>query len=270
MSVNSIVKKVFRGFEFTLGNLATRIVDTVESKLPGQPEIAKSLEKVKAVQVPFNDALVRVRKNAHTKDIEQANEQRRTLFHSLVMRLESDMLWFFDPKTQQNAVTLYTIVEEIGKTLKKAQSEQSKQFELLFSHFDKQKAIIDENGITPLYDNLKISDTQFKNFVALSTESVAARKEIPWLSVASDNLMDSINDGLFKRLDVQADDNENPEPFIEVINILNQIIDEAHKIQRARIARGETDDNPVSDNSDVKAKAEGTEKEELEEEAATV
>jgi Na+/phosphate symporter len=270
MSVNAIIKKIFKGFEFTLGTLVTRIVDTVESKLPGRPEIAKTMEKVKTELVPFNDALVRVRKNAYTKDVEKALEQRATLFHSLVLRLESDILWYFDPNIQQNAIRLYTILEEIGKTLKKAQSEQSKQIELLFSKFDEQKAIIDGNGYTLLYDNLKLADKQLRNFVTLSTESVAARKEIPWLSVASDDLIDSLNEGLFKRLDVQAEDNENPQPFIDVINILNQIIDEAHKIQRARIARGETEDSPPEDNSDVKAKGEEKEKEELEEETATV
>lgn len=36
-----------------------------------------------------------------------------------------------------------------------------------------------------------------------------------------------------------------------MINILNEAIDEAHKVQRARIARGETEDKP-DENSDKK------------------
>jgi Na+/phosphate symporter len=228
------------------------------------------MEKLKVCLASLNESLMRVRKNAHTKEVEKANEQRGTYFRSLVFRLESDILWDFDPKIQQNAIKIYTILEEIGKTLKKAQSDQSNQLELLISRFDEQKAIIDENGYTVLYDNFKKADTQFRDSLALSTESVATKKEIPWLSVAFDDLVESLNVGLFKRLDINTEDNDDKQLFIDTVTILNEIIDEAHKIQRARIARGETEDTPPDDDADEKpAKSEKPKDEQLEEENAT-
>ena len=55
--------------------------------------------------------------------------------------------------------------------------------------------------------------------------------------------MDLINEKLFPRLKIEAED--NPGQYDELISTINGIIEKTENVQRARIARNDTTDEPV-------------------------
>jgi hypothetical protein len=90
------------------------------------------------------------------------------------------------------------------------------------------------------------SQTQFQDAWSTSAEDTSSKKELPWASDAANKLMGTLNSDLFKRIDIAADD--DGEPYVTAIKMINEAIDEAHIVQRARISRNESDDvTPVDD-----------------------
>ena len=137
------------------------------------------------------------------------------------------------------------ILEENGKAMKLGYLDQSNQLETLFERFDAPDvtAKIEANGMQPLYDHLKSAQQSFRNVWTESVESAANKEEIPTLRDAANDLLDAVNKTLFKRLDIEAED--EGEPFTTAIAIINEAVQETERVQRARIARNETDDTPI-------------------------
>lgn len=255
-----ILKTLFFKFERTLYALGLAILNIVDSKLGDQPSIENSRKKVEEALSTLNEALNRSRKSGYTEIVAQADRDRDSLYRSIVLRIESDMLNTSDTKIRDNAEKLHEILVENGKAMERSSSDQTNQLESLFVRFDKQLDIIKENGIDKMYDNVKFTHKRFLKLETESTEVSTNSKEIPWLRNAADNFVGVMNGKLLKRIEIEAD--EHGEPFITALNMINNTIDKAHKLQRARIARNESEDNPevivskdikdVRDNKEVK------------------
>jgi hypothetical protein len=250
ITITVLIKQLFRGFDKTLAALVTRILGIVDSKLGGKEKISKAREKAGASLALLNETQVKARKSEFTKLIAQADLLRDKYYRALVLRLESDRLCSFDPVIEQNGEKLYSIVVENGKAMKSGYLDQSNQLENLKKRFEPYMDLIDQNGIRNIYDNLFKAQEQFQNAWSTSAEATSSKKDLPWASDAANDLIDTLNNDLFKRIDIAADD--EGEPYVTAIKMINEAIDEAHTVQRARIARNESDDiTPVED---VKAK----------------
>jgi hypothetical protein len=251
MDVVLILKTLFYKFERTLYALGLAILNIVDSKLSGQASIENSRKKVEEALGTLNEALNRSRKSGYTEIVAQADRDRDSLYRSIVLRIESDMLNISEENIMKNGEKLNEILIENGKAMERSSSDQTNQLESLFVRFDKCLDLIKENGIEKMYSNLKLLHKKFLELETESTEVFTNSKEIPWLRNASDNFVGVMNGKLLKRIEMEAD--EHGEPFITALNMINNCIDKAHKLQRARIARNETDDNPdVIDVKNVK------------------
>lgn len=246
-----IIKTLFFTYETALAALLSNILAFIIEKVGDQECMKKSIETAKKALATLNDAINKSRKNEFTEQINDADAFRDSLYRALCLRIDSDMLCVYDPALVERATLLNNIMIENGRTMEKAALEQSNQLDSLFVRFDKVIDTVKNNGIDILYDNIKIAEQKFISLSNAGTESAKNKKEMPWVHEAADKAMDTFNETLFKRLDIEAQEQGEPEPFKSVISSLNIIIEEAHKIQRARISRNEsgTADNGPGNNS---------------------
>jgi hypothetical protein len=193
---------------------------------------------------------MKVRKSEFTKLIARADLLRDKFYRALVLRLESDRLCSFDTVIEQNGEKLYSIVVENGKVMETGYLGQSNQLECLKKRVEPYMNLIDQNGLRNIYDNLFKAKNQFQDAWSKSAEAISSKKDLPWASDVANDLIDTLNNDLFKRIDIAADD--DGEPYVTAIKMINEAIEEAHTVQRARIVRNESED--VTPVEDVKAK----------------
>lgn len=247
----SVAGSLFISYETALAALQSKIIDFVIQKVGDQECMKKSIDSAKKALATLNDAINKSRKNEFTEQINNADAIRDSLYRALCLRIDSDMSCVYDQGLVQRATLLNNIMIENGRAMEKAALEQSNQLGSLFVRFDKVIDIVKQNGIDILYDNMKVAEQNFKNLSNSGAESAKAKKEMPWVGEAADGAYKAFNETLFKRLDVEAQ--EQGEPFESVISSLDEMIEEAHKIQRARISRNETSsDNNGPDNNNGK------------------
>jgi hypothetical protein len=254
-----MVKSNFIKFERTLYATALGIIKIIDSKLGGEERITNSRAKAEEALKALNDALNRSRKSEYTELVAKADKDRDSLYRALVLRIESDSYITYDAKIQANAIKLDGILIENGKAMERSGADQTNQLESLFTRFDEQIEIIKENGIDVLYEHVKLSNDNYLKTATEGTEVSANSKEIPWLRDAADELINTVNGKLLKRIEMEAD--EQGEPFVTVLNMLNNHIEKVHKIQKARIARNETEDDPDVVNEEEKESSDAKVKE---------
>jgi hypothetical protein len=184
-----------------------------------------------------------MRRNEFTMKAYAADENRDALYLALVLRLESDMLCYYNPSMQQSAKNLYEIIINNGRKLKRGASDESNQLANLFKKFDEHVGSFPNNPLEDIYSNLKKAESEFLDFQDKIVESDLEKKDIPVMRVAVDNLIDQINEKLFTRLSMEAED--NPGQYDEAIALINGIIEKTESVQRARIARNDSTDEPV-------------------------
>jgi hypothetical protein len=252
MGIVQIAKTLYIGSESFFAGLMADILGAVRSKLSGQNSIDKALKMADSSLAVLNDSINRSRKNEFTVQINDADKKRSLLYRAILMRIGSDMNCFYDEVLVQNATLLNNILVEIGKPLKRTVIERTNQFENVFSHFNEHPDIITSLGYKALYDNFVLWHNNFRNLSQAGAEKSSSKQNVPRLSEAFDNAYEALSK-LFKRIEV--DEDEFAEPFTSTIGVLNQVIDDAQKIQRSRITREETGDNNNSNGGDVNSKS---------------
>lgn len=90
----------------------------MKTKSTPSEALGKNIQKSEEALAVLNDAITRLRKNEYTIRANAADENRDSLYKALVLRLESDMLCYFDPQVQQSAKGLYEIIVNNGRILK--------------------------------------------------------------------------------------------------------------------------------------------------------
>jgi hypothetical protein len=243
--INSIIKFLFKGYENTLAAMVARIIAVVESVLAGQPGLAPVLEKAKALLASLNDALGRNRKGAYTDALVIDDSERDNLYHAWVLRLESDMLCTYNVNISTNAKKLYSEMVENGKLLQKGYLDESNQLENLFRRYESLASIISESGLQDLYDHLVAAQKKFQDTMHKSTESFTNKKDIPRLEKAFSELLFTLNEKLFSRINNGAED--SGEPYTKAVVLINEVIESTQRVQRARIARNDKTDEPVEE-----------------------
>jgi hypothetical protein len=225
--------------------MVTRIIAVVKTVLDGQTVISPVLEKVTTSTAALNDALGRNRKGVFTDALIIDDTSRDNFYLAWVLRLESDMLCTYNPQLVANAKKLYSELVENGRILKKGYLDESNQLENLFRRYENLSSLIIDNGVQVLYDNLVSSQKKFQETLALSTASFSNKKDVPWLEKASQDLMNTLNDKLFSRINNGTED--IGEPFVKAALLINEIIESTQRVQRSRIARNDKTDEPVED-----------------------
>jgi len=241
--IKKITKVLFSKYWRTLASMASKVLDTVKGKPALAEAIGKTLQKSEDTCTTLNDAITKLRRNEFTIQLNEADGNRDTLYRAFVMRLESDMLCFYDPQLQQTAKELYEIVENNGKALKRGADDESNQLANLFRKIDEKVESFRNTSIESIYNNLKNAESEF---LAIQKKLYAYhldKKSIPNAKDAANDLIDQFNERLIPRLNTEAD--ENPGLYDEEIAMINLIIDKTEKVQRARIARNDATDEPV-------------------------
>jgi hypothetical protein len=244
MIVGPIVKLIFKGYERTLAGLVSAILSVVDTKLAGQTSVVKIRERIGILLAALNDAITRVLKGQYTEALAIDDRNRDTLYRAFIYRLESDMLCTYNPTLQENARILYNILEQNDRILKDGYLDESNQLENLFIKYTEHADLLRQNGIQELYDHLVAAQNKFQKTWQMSSESTANKKEIPQLRDAANDLIDAVNKSLFGRINLESD--EIGEPFLSASNVINELVEKTHKLQRSRIARNDTTDEPVS------------------------
>jgi glutamyl-tRNA reductase len=153
------------------------------------------------------------------------------------------MLCYYDPQLQQTAKELYEIVENNGKALKRGADDESNQLANLFRKIDEKVESFRNTSIESIYNNLKNAESEFLAIQKKLYANHLDKKSIPNVKDAANDLIDQFNERLIPRLNTEAD--ENPGLYDKEIAMINLIIDKTEKVQRARIARNDTTDEPV-------------------------
>lgn len=239
MNIVQIAKTLYVSSESFFAGLMSDILEVVKSKLSGQTGIDKALENAHLSLATFNDSINRNRKNAFTVLINDADKKRSLLYRALTGRIDSDMLCFHDETLVQNATLLNNLLIEIGKPVKRSAIERTNQLENVFSRFSEHQDLITSMGYKSLYDNLVTWHNNFRTQSQAGAADSSSKQSVPRLVKAYDNAYESLSK-LFKRIEVEQD--EKGEPFTSTIVLINQMIDDAQKIQRSRVTRVENED----------------------------
>ncbi len=241
--IKRITKRLFNKYCKTLASTASRVLSAVKAKSTPSEAIDKALQNCEEALTALNSAITRMRRNEFTMKAYAADENRDALYLALVLRLESDILCYYNPSMQQSAKNLYEIIINNGRKLKRGASDESNQLANLFKKFDEHVGSFPNNPLEDIYSNLKKAESEFLDFQDKIVESDLEKKDIPVMRVAVDNLIDQINEKLFTRLSMEAED--NPGQYDEAIALINGIIEKTESVQRARIARNDSTDEPV-------------------------
>jgi hypothetical protein len=241
--VKRITKRVFLKYWKTLAAMSSRVLTVLKTKSTPSETLGKDLQKSEEALATLNDAITRLRRNEFTSQTNAADENRDTLYRALVLRLESDMLCYYDPQLQQSAKELYEIIVNNGRRLEFGANDESNQLANLFKMFDGRVESFQNNTLENIYSNLKKAEDEFLDIQLKLVKEIKDKKAIPLIRVAANNLMDLINEKLFPRLKIEAED--NPGQYDELISTINGIIEKTENVQRARIARNDTTDEPV-------------------------
>ncbi|NLL12564.1 MAG: hypothetical protein GX267_04090 [Fibrobacter sp.] len=241
--IKRITKRLFNKYWKTLASTASRVLSAVKTKSTPSEAIDTNLQKCEEALSALNDAITRMRRNEFTMKACAADDNRDALYLALVLRLESDMLCYYNPSMQQSAKNLYEIIINNGRKLKRSATDESNQLANLFKKFDEHVGSFPNNSLEDIYSNLKNAENEFLDFQEKIVENNLKKKDIPTMRVAVDNLIEQINEKLFARLGMEAED--NPGRYDEAISLINGIIEKTESIQRARIARNDSTDEPV-------------------------
>ncbi len=241
--VRRITKSLFSKYWKTLASATSKVLTTVKTKSTPSEAIAKALQKSEEDLAVLNAAITRLRKNEFTSQAFAADKNRDSLYRALILRLESDMLCYYDPQVQQSAKKLYEIIVNNDRRLKLGADDESNQLANLFKKFDEHVESFQNNTLESLYSNLKKAEDEFLDIQEKVVENFQDKKVIPTIRVAADNLIDQLNEKLIPRVNIEAED--NPGQYDEAINLINGIIEKTENVQRARIARNDTTDEPV-------------------------
>lgn len=246
--IKKITKVHFSRYWRTLASMASKVLDTVKGKPALSEAIGKTLQKSEDTFTNLNDAITKLRRNEFTIQLNEADENRDTLYRALVLRLESDMLCYYDPQVQQAAKELYEIVINNGKVLKRGADDESNQLANLFRKFDERVESFRNTSIESIYNNLKNAESEFLAIQKKLYANHLDKKSIPNVKDAANDLIDQFNERLIPRLNTEAE--ENPGLYDEEIAMISHIIDKTEIVQRARIARNDITDEPVEVNED--------------------
>jgi hypothetical protein len=247
MKVIAIVKHLYHTFEETLSTLLTSTLAKVVVLVPNPPpSLQKVIDEAKSNTDILNKAIWRVRKNEMTEKLDKADFNRDMSFDALVKRVNSDLSRINRPEIAANARKIDTILMQVGKTKINSYPDQTAQIVQLLELLIKPEnaALITANGITDLVDDLKLNQNEFDKLWNSRDPEIPQSEKIPELRVARNTVLGSF-ENLFKKLEVYADD--TGEPYITVIGAVNQLISEAEKVQRSRVARsGNEEKTPIS------------------------
>ncbi len=241
--IKRITKRLFNKYGITLAAMTSKVLTIVKDKSTPSEALKTTLQKSEEALTKLNDAITKMRRNEFTMKAYAADENRDALYLAIVLRLESDMLCYYDPQVQQSAKDLYEIITNNGRKLKRGASDESNQLSNLFKKFDEKVGSFQNNSLETIYSNLKKAESEFLNFQNKIVEKNLNKKDIPNLRVAADNLIEQINEKLFTRLNMEAED--NPGQYDEAISLINGLIEKTESIQRVRIARNDTTDEPL-------------------------
>jgi tetratricopeptide (TPR) repeat protein len=241
--IRKITKKAFGKYWKTLASMTSRVLATVKTKSTPSEALGKAIQKSEEALAVLNNAITRVRRNDFTIQAHAADANRDVLYRALALRLESDMLCYYDPQVQQSAKDLYEIIVNIGRSLKPGDNDESNQLANLFKMFDKHIESFQNNTIENIYSNLKKAEREFLDIQEKVITNFQDKKTIPNIRKAADNLIDQLNEKLIPRLTMEAED--NPGQYDEAINLINGIIEKTENVQRTRIARNDSTDEPV-------------------------
>ena len=241
--IKKITKKFFNYYWKTLASMVSRVLSTVKTKSTPSEALGKNLEKSEEALAALNNAITRVRRNEFTIQANAADANRDALYRALALRLESDLLCYYNPQVQQSAKELYEIIVNIGRKPKSSNNDESNQLANLFKKFDERLELFRNNSIEDIYNNLKIAESEFLDIQEKVIVKKKEKKIIPSVREAADNLIDQINEKLFSRLNMEAED--KPGQYDEAIALINGIIEKTENVQRARIARNDSTDEPV-------------------------
>lgn len=241
--IKKITKKLFSSYWKTLASMVSRMLTTVKTKSIPSEALGKNLEKSEVALAALNDAITRIRSNEFTIQANAADANRDTLYRALALRLESDMLCYYDPQVQQSAKDLYQILKNNGRALKKSDNDESNQLANLFKKFNERTESFQDNTIENIYSHLKKAESEFLDIQEKVITNYQDKKAIPNVRGAADNLVEQLNEKLIPRLAMEAED--NPGQYDEAITLINGIIEKTENVQRARIARNDSTDEPV-------------------------
>ena len=247
MKTIRIVKNLFMGYEVTLAALASRILSVLDAKLSDAPLITAQKTKASAELDLLNKAIGRVRKSAFTEKIASKDTDRDTLYQAFIRRIDSDRLRIDDPVIAANAESLYKAIEENGRSMARGYLDQTNQLENLFEKLSAPRlsTLIVDNGIQGLYDALVNAQSEFRDIWTESVENESSKETILPLREAANALLDTLNGSLFKRLDIGAED--TGEPYTSAIAMIATAVSQTETVQRARISRNDTTDDPVTE-----------------------
>lgn len=241
--IKRITKKIFNKYWKTLASTASRVLSAVKTKSTPSEALGKTLQKSEEALAVLNDAITKLRKNEYTIRLNAIDENRDALYRALVLRLESDMLCFYNPQIQQSAKELHEIIVNNGRILKIGDNDESNQLANLFKRFDERMESFQNNTLESIYSNLKKTESDFLDIQEKAVGNILDKKAIPNVKVAANNLVDQLNEKLISRLNIEAED--NPGQYDEAITLINGIIEKTENVQRARIARNDYTDDPV-------------------------
>lgn len=233
------IKSLFISYEHVLSALFASIISIVDERFKDDAIIKRVRDKTEEAVSVLNQVLNRKRKNEFTVPINKADEKRIRLHRALKLKIEADTLIDDEPERQKAAVVLDKIMTEIGKAIKKSFLEKSNHLDMMFAILDAHLETIRTLGYEPLYQNLKVSEANLKALSYAGAENSNSKKKLPYLREAAEDAYEAMSK-LLNKLDNQAD--EVGEPFKSVIPIINKLIEDAHKVQRAKITRAENED----------------------------
>jgi hypothetical protein len=237
MNVLAVIRRLYKSYEESLAALVVDILVLEEKMVPDRQVFSKGIAEIKTNLDILNKAVYRVRKSEFTAKLAAADAFRDFSFDALVKRIDSDLARVRRPEVQNNAVKLDELIRQVGRTKIANYPEQSTQLLHLFDLFNipEHSVLIDANGLREIYEDLKLAQHEFQTLWSARIEEPALQEKIPDLHIATDMMIISLENKLFKRLEILAED--SGEPYGSLIALINQSIAASEQIQRGRISR---------------------------------
>ena len=176
--VKRITKRVFLKYWKTLAAMSSRVLTVLKTKSTPSETLGKDLQKSEEALATLNDAITRLRRNEFTSQTNAADENRDTLYRAIVLRLESDMLCYYDPQLQQSEKELYEIIVNNGRRLEFGANDESNQLANLFKMFDGRVESFQNNTLENIYSNLKKAEDEFLDIQLKLVKEIKDKKAI--------------------------------------------------------------------------------------------
>jgi hypothetical protein len=236
MKIQSIVRRLYWKFEESLWSLCTDLIMAIEKNVDNA-QIQRKISEVRYDLDMLSRSIILTRKSTLSIKIAVADSARYSSYITLRAGIESDLTRFQNPDIQKNAEHLAALIHKVEKKAHDNKLDLSTMLMYLFESFNQPVnwKRIKENGIRDIYEELQLMQSKFQTLCTPPEHRLSQKENVPVLRIAAHTLITSLEEKLFRRIEICAED--CGEPYNDLIVALNKTISVAEQMQRSRITQ---------------------------------